>query len=288
MARGVCCRPRLRMPTLLFWNVKGRPLSDLVGALARQVRADIVVLAEPEADIREPLKHLNEGASSVFFPDPLPLRDPVVFSRFLPKSTRLVRDAPGLVIREYSPPLGPPFLVAAVHLPSKLHRLDDDYHLFGQQLSTDIERAEAQVRHTRTILIGDFNMNPFESGMSAAGGIHAVMDRRIALREKRKVRGSHYRFFYNPMWSWLGDRHGRPGGTCFYDSGKALNLYWNMLDQVLLRPSLLHAFDDDSVRIVTEIGGANLLNDVGRPDKKLASDHLPIVVHLKDFKEKNE
>jgi hypothetical protein len=52
-----------------------------------------------------------------------------------------------------------------------------------------------------------------------------------------------------------------------------------MFDQVLLRPELLKGFAPEQVRIVTEIGGVSLLAG-GRPNAKVASDHLPVMVEL--------
>jgi len=262
-----------------------KPLGPLVGALARQAGADIVTLAECDATVSETLEHLNNGAESFFFPDQLAPDRLRIFSRFLPKSVRPIHDGYGFAIRQYTPPLGAAFLMVAVHLPSKLHREEDDYNLLCGQLARAIEEAEAKMGHSRTVILGDFNMNPFESGMAAANGLHAVMDRRIAAKETRTVLGTRHKFFYNPMWGRLGDVRGRTAGTFFYDSGKALNFYWNMLDQALLRPSLLDAFDDDGIKIVTEIGGTNLLNASGHPDTRRASDHLPVIVQLRQIEE---
>jgi hypothetical protein len=124
-------------------------------------------------------------------------------------------------------------------------------------------------------------MNPFEAGMvGARGGLHAVMSRRVAARETRVVQNDKYRFFYNPMWNHLGDRT-EAGGTFYYENSEAVCYFWNMYDQVLLRPDLLKGFAPEKVRIVTEIGGVALLEG-GRPNTKVASDHLPVVVEL-DF-----
>ena len=68
-----------------------------------------------------------------------------------------------------------------------------------------VTEAEEQVGHTRTVIVGDFNMNPFEPGMAGILGFQAVMDRRIAQRITRTVDRKEYSFFYNPMWSRLGD-----------------------------------------------------------------------------------
>jgi len=54
-----------------------------------------------------------------------------------------------------------------------------------------------------------------------------------------------------------------------------------MFDQVLIRPSLLDRFSNDSLEIVEEFGDYSLLSsDNGVPDKTRASDHLPILFGL--------
>jgi hypothetical protein len=52
-----------------------------------------------------------------------------------------------------------------------------------------------------------------------------------------------------------------------------------MYDQVLLRPELLEGFRPEQVRILSEIRGVSLLEQ-GRPDKRMASDHLPVMLEL--------
>jgi hypothetical protein len=123
-------------------------------------------------------------------------------------------------------------------------------------------------------------MNPFESGLVDASGFHAVMDRTTALQESRKVKGQQYPFFYNPMWNYLGDISDFTPGTHFYRKSNKVVYFWNMFDQVLLRPALLPYFAEDSVRIITEHGTTSLLDSNNRPNKQQYSDHLPILLTL--------
>jgi hypothetical protein len=88
-----------------------------------------------------------------------------------------------------------------------------------------------------------------------------------------------YGKFYNPMWKFLSNE-APPYGTYFYDSGGIVNYYWHIFDQVIMRPQLIEAFDDDSLSIVTQIGGTSLLAK-GKPDKQY-SDHLPIFFSLRE------
>jgi hypothetical protein len=82
-------------------------------------------------------------------------------------------------------------------------------------------------------------VNPFEDALTAADGLQGVMDKQVAARPARTVRGRVWDYFYNPMWSRLGDDSPGPPGT-FWRAGSGLvNHFWNTFDQVLLRPGLL-------------------------------------------------
>ena len=101
--------------------------------------------------------------------------------------------------------------------------------------------------------------------MVGAGGFHATMARSEALRVQRTVSGQQYPFFYNPMWGCFGERDETPAGTYFYDSSEHVSYYWNMFDQVLLRPSLVDRLPPEGVEIVTRAGDVSLLAANGRP-----------------------
>jgi hypothetical protein len=155
----------------------------------------------------------------------------------------------------------------------------EDQYLRVRSVASQIAKAENDAGHKNTIIIGDLNMNPFEDAMVAADGFHAMMDTNIAMKETRTVRGQKFDFFYNPMWSRLGDNSPGPSGTYYYNAGgSAINYYWNTFDQVLIRPELIEFFDHNRLKILTEIGGQSLM-------KKQAidsdfSDHLPLIVTL--------
>jgi hypothetical protein len=173
-------------------------------------------------------------------------------------------------------------ILALVHLPSKLHWDDDSQSAECGELGREISEAEDQAGHIRTVLVGDFNMNPFERGMVETTGLHGTMSRTIAQRQSRIVQDRQYRFFYNPMWSHLGDSRQRAAGSYYYDSAKHVNYFWNTFDQVLIRPDLIGGFDPDRLSILTKVGALDLVRSDGRPDVTKFSDHLPIVFEL-DF-----
>jgi hypothetical protein len=127
-------------------------------------------------------------------------------------------------------------------------------------------------------------MNPFEDGIIASHGLHSTFSREIALTYTRFYGGHHYRYFYNPMWSFFGDfSKGDVLGTYYINNYRPINYHWNIYDQVMLRPELLPNFDDKKLEIISKIGTGDLLkmeNGITKVDK-VYSDHLPIKFELK-------
>jgi len=123
-------------------------------------------------------------------------------------------------------------------------------------------------------------MNPFEPGLVGAAGLHSVMSRQVAARGSRTVQGNEYQFFYNPMWNHFGDANGGTAGSYYYDDAQHVNYFWNVFDQVMLRPELAERFDPSRLYILTSAGTRPLVRTDGRPDSTNASDHLPIVFEL--------
>jgi len=203
-----------------------------------------------------------------------------VFSRFPYDDVQPLTGYQGLTFHQVVPPIGRSILLVGTHLPSKLRMSDQDQMLQCTALVRQIVEHEMRLDHSRTVVVGDFNMNPFEPGLVAASGFHAVSSRQTAQRMARQVQGHSYKFFYNPMWSHFGEHIVEPPGTYYYDRSENFNLFWNMFDQVLIRPELLREFRNETVKIVATIGGKSLLSPNGQPDKRAGSDHLPILFAL--------
>lgn len=183
-------------------------------------------------------------------------------------------------IRRLALPARQEILLAAAHLPSRLHFSDESMIFECTNLARMIREQEVASGHQRTILLGDLNVNPFEVGVVGTGGLHAVMSRQVASRGSRTVQSREYDFFYNPMWGHFGDRSGGVPGTYYYDRAEHVTYFWNIFDQVLVRPALLSGLASDGVRVLTSAGGASLLGPGGLPNRSIGSDHLPLLTEL--------
>jgi hypothetical protein len=270
------------MITFLFWNLNRKPLVDTLATLTSRHDVDVLILTECAVTPDAVLLSINGRPPSRYQYAPgIGCRKVEVFVRFLPEFVRPVFETDRLTIRRLVLPGLNDLLLAAVHSPSKLHWRDSSQAIECVDLAESIRREEARAGHGRTLLVGDLNMNPFEDGMVAAKGLHGVMSRSIAARGTRVVQGKEYPFFYNPMWSLLGDRETSPPGTYYYDNAEHTVFFWNMFDQVLVRPELLPHFELQDLSIVQSDGCNSFLCPSGVPDADNFSDHLPIVFGLR-------
>lgn len=266
------------MAVFLFWNLAKTVPPTLIGQACRDHNVDVLILAELEASTEAMLRQLNSGGEFRFF-RPQTVRSSVsCFFRLPRSSVTPIFDNGRISIQRITPPIGAALIVAACHFPSKLHSSDEDQSYFLRRLRTEIDTAEKNAGHQNTMIIGDLNLNPFEPGLRAVDGLHAVMDKRIAQRKPRNFQGEHWDYFYNPMWRRLGDESSGPPGTYYRSASSVTDPYWHTFDQLLLRPSLLQYYQSDNLQVLTRIGSQSLLGAVG-PDRSI-SDHLPLLVSL--------
>lgn len=112
--------------------------------------------------------------------------------------------------------------------------------------------------------------------------MHALISRPLAQTVHRMGARTDYPCFYNPMWTFFGDwpSSTRPPGTYFFaNPSDPCNHFWNVFDQVIVRPELighlsrLEILDNDGQEsLVTRPGG--------RPKKAALTDHLPLLFSL--------
>jgi exonuclease III len=269
------------MTTFLFWNLKHKSLERYISNLARQHQADVLMFAEYEMLSGSLLHALNENEPNLYYEVPVLGCNKIrIFTRFDPIQIPALYEEDRLTVRHLKIPNAIDILLAIVHFPSKKYWKETSQNAESTELGRAIREEEQKIGHDRTILVGDLNMNPFEAGMVNANSLHGVMSRKIAQKGNRLVNRRTYPFFYNPMWSLLGDATAGPPGTYYYANAEHNNTYWNMFDQILIRPSLLSRFNNNDLKILISDGERSLLSSNDVPDSKNASDHLPLVFKL--------
>ncbi len=272
------------MISCLFWNLRGLPRADLVARMCVEHGVNLLMLAECGIEPAGMIAALSAAGLTGFVYPLRPTGIETGLRVFLRAATVTMvdveDDANAHVTVRHLFGAETDVLLVVVHLPSKLHAARDTERLtLCRYLADLIRKVEARVGHDRTVLVGDLNMNPFETGVVSADALHGVPTRSIVGRGRRTVNAREWDFFYNPMWRFFGERPDEPPGTYYYAaSGRPTSYFWNIFDQVLVRPSIMGRLT--SVRILDRVGARSLVRAVGTPDPGIGFDHLPIVFTL--------
>lgn len=186
------------------------------------------------------------------------------------------------------------FSLGGVHLYSARGKSSKQQANQHADLPKLIMEYELRQGHDQTLLVGDFNYNPFDKQMNDPAFLNAVGSRNI-IRNFRNLAGNRHQrhtfpFFYNPMWNKLGDYDTQRNqeavpGTYYWNAKDAEHYYWNMLDGVLLRPSIMDALDGSSLEIITQTTLHSLVRkSIQYDDQSFLiagfSDHLPLTFTL--------
>lgn len=271
------------MTNFLFWNIKQNRIEDIISSVACRHEVDVLILAECKIPVGAMLTALNSGSQHLFhLTNGGRCKRITIYTRLPRNSIESLEDysANKYTIRRLKLPRGE-VLLAATHLSSKPRYKETDKDSECRILGTAIRGAEEAVGHTRTLLVGDLNANPFEDGVVKADCLHGVMSRAVASRGRRRVASRFYPFFYNPMWGRFGESTEGPAGTYYYRGSTTYKeFFWHMTDQVLLRPDLMASLQNEDLQVLTVDGDRSLLTRKGFPDARLASDHLPVLFRL--------
>jgi exonuclease III len=277
------------MATFGFWNVDSlrkvptdeRELPQFAADLAVERSLDVLFLIECGIPYESLIAAFKGGPE--YYPISCGERFKVL-ARFNPKfMRRLPLPVPSdrFDIWHLVLPLQEDVLLSVVHGLDKRNNSQAKQELFLQQVVAALSFYENKVGHDRSIVLGDFNANPFESPIASALGMNAVISRGIAQSDPRRMLNESYPYFYNPMWNLYGDEpRGSAPATYYYRGSDPHELYWHMLDQVLIRPSVLNRFDCSALHIVTAVRSTELTGARGFPDRARFSDHLPVVFEV--------
>lgn len=171
-------------------------------------------------------------------------------------------------------------IFCCIHLPSQIYNNANGMRKVAiDRIVADVCSTEKEIGTDNTIILGDFNINPYDNDCLNADKFHAIpYCKEILKRNKRIIAGEEFEMFYNPMWNFFGDWK-KPFGTYYYSGNNVENAFWNIYDQVIIKPSLSKRFVNSSLKILTECKICSLLNRQGHPNKKI-SDHLPITFEI--------
>lgn len=259
---------------MLFWNIAKHDLVNLVSECARRLEIDVLCLAECQGvDPRQVVESLGCAYRAI---NPSCLnnkvllfaKDTVTLESSVFEADRFITCTVKCDSVSYN--------IASTHLPDKL---SDPKGGSRKECLRDIvaklREIEDETSCNRSVVIGDFNADPFEDEMTEPDTLFSTVYRDvIASRSVRKKGGKMRHVMYNPVLMSLpkkGDIH----GSYYYDKDRA-PLYWHFYDQVVVSESLVGSIA--SCVYLRSIGSKELLKN-GRPNTSI-SDHLPLFVKI--------
>lgn len=175
------------------------------------------------------------------------------------------------------------YLLAAVHLED---RQSDPLSLEREatigRLMEKISDNEKDLSLYSTIVIGDFNANPYDKELTYMGNMNAVLFKSIInASEFTRPTKEKIRRFYNPIVHYLSEDTEMYGSHHFNHPEKYPTSYWCCYDQVLVRKNLMDSITD--VQYLKNIRNDTLLKTTNTPQTNI-SDHLPLLVQFEEVK----
>ena len=261
---------------ILFWNTYNNPnINSVICDIVKEKQIDLIALAEYVGAPADLISRLAVNNISMFLYPTTGCKRITLFG-----TIRNVQQ--GAQDSRYSIQIiNNSIILCCLHLPSRLYAEDEDHAIIIQRIIHDIEEHETTLHSKKSILMGDFNEDPYDSGCLSANNFHGLPSADDASRGQREVQGTLFSMFYNPMWNCFGD-FSSPPGTFYHANSKAKTPFWHMFDQVLIRPCLISSFNQESLEIITKIDAISLLDNNAHPDKRY-SDHLPIIFEIKEI-----
>ncbi|MCC6727113.1 MAG: hypothetical protein IT258_21600 [Saprospiraceae bacterium] len=254
--------------TFLFWNLAKKKLFLPVENMLSHFNANVMVMAEVAFKYEE---LLGRAAMQGFEPVSTPTSKVHLFTNLGAENFSVLANESRYTVWHFDKEGYEELLIVGLHMPSKMNLSNEQQSMEAAGLNLMLTQIEQELGMERTVVMGDFNMNPFDYGMVSHAGFNAVMSRKIAKKKNRTFQTRSYPYFYNPMWGFLGDLFSEVHGT-FYRLG---DYNWHIFDQVLIRSDVFKNFDPKELQIVVSDGTNSLLNKSGNLDSKY-SDHLPI------------
>ena len=166
----------------MFWNVhKNKSIDPILQDAILEKGCNILILAEYDNNPTNLCNQLSLNNKD-FYEIPIIGCNRIKIIAQKGYSVEIITDSQYYTIHNFKF-IGKQILIASLHFPSKLHSSSDDAVALSNQMVNDISEAESKVGHSNTIIVGDFNANPFEEMCINANCFHAIP----SAKESKKV-----------------------------------------------------------------------------------------------------
>jgi hypothetical protein len=174
----------------LFWNTnKNGDINDILCKIVIEQKINIVILAEYADVVEDLILNLDlHGVRMKVYPTVGCDRITMLGTEISIRQSRQDTYYSMQIINEQ-------YLLCGLHLPSSLWADKETQSLVFESIVHDVELAEEENGLGKSIVVGDFNQNPYENGCLSAKGFHGVPVADEALRLARTIYGKSYKMY---------------------------------------------------------------------------------------------
>lgn len=257
---------------ILFWNLNGNNIKEYIKQCLVENEVDIAVFAEHKGVNFISLEH--EMLHSYRHIEGMGGCDKIAIFAARPATVLIKQEQSRYVL--YTVDFDrKKYVIASVHLQDR--RSSDSairIETIGR-LMNDVKNLEQSSKCNNTIIIGDFNANPYDEELLQMNAFHAVLFKEIIRKsETRTIDNRAYRRLYNPTIHFLSEDT-QNYGSYYYQNGSCTPV-WHCLDQILVSKALIDNIK--SLQYIRNIGDKSLINRIA-PNRNI-SDHLPLYVRF--------
>lgn len=169
-------------------------------------------------------------------------------------------------------------LLIILHLPSAMHLEECARNRIAENISRILQKIEEELFASKTfksIIVGDFNLQPYSEGVAGVDGFNATKSMTKALQNTRLVDGENKYFYFNPVWKLMGENKLVQGTYYNSSDSQRKSIYWYSFDEVLIRPYFIKSFNWNYFDIIEKTTSHNFVPNT-TIDKEKYSDHLPL------------
>jgi len=257
---------------VLFWNLKGKNLIHEIEVLTKENKIDILILCETGGLDKDQLIYLLRKSDSFIYSRLLGSKRIHLFHK-LGNNLAIVSEEEKY--SAYTIGSEDKILLVALHLSSRMSYTIDVLNYQAIDCASEIRELEKLHKTHKVVIVGDFNLNPFDKSMIYPKGFNATMCPIQASKGYKKYDGLDYRYNYNPMWHLYGNKNNLAKGSYYYSSNPGSD-NWNMFDQVIISYNLIDRFNIDCLEVIEKTESICLLTSNSIPNKNQLSDHLPV------------
>lgn len=254
---------------VMFWNMNNQTSNIELIKLIGKYKPDCVLVAESKICLEETILELKyDYVSSIIHNKP---KISFIYNSQTISEAKILQEHKNRLFAYSIKYESLEFMIIGVHFVSKLNFDKDSQLCECIDYMEQVRSLETNHNCKNTIIIGDFNMNPFDIGMIAGNAFNSVVSEAIAMKGKRIIQRKEYEYFYNPSWKIYGGAE-KVFGTYYLKNPDHSSFHWNIYDQVLVRPTVLLE-NNVNYCVITD-------NACFSTEKKAASDHSPIYAEI--------